>query len=345
MTNTFSGPDALKNFLNPEKHPNLPLVELPPSMNPFAKDNVKIFAKLMGMSPLGNLKAVPAFNMIKEMSERGDLEGIDRLVESSSGNTVFSMALAARQFGIERTQAYVSTELPWSKVLMLLFFGVEPVVNKEPQSPSKSDPASGVFKAKKDGEAADALNPGQYSNADNPAAHEKWTAPQIWEQTEGNIDIFCASLGTTGTLMGNAKFLKEKNPALKAIGALRAADNYVAAVRTEKLLNVIELDWRDYVDSVEPVETEPSYSASLDLCRNGLLAGPSSGLALVGLLNYLAAKKAAGQLDSLRAGPSDEITAVFLCPDGPIPYLDEYFKYLDKSHFPEITGDTLTNKP
>ncbi|MCK4861411.1 MAG: hypothetical protein KAS85_05815, partial [Rhodobacteraceae bacterium] len=89
MNNVFKGPDALKDFLNLGKHPNLPMVELPASLNLFAKDNVRIFAKLMGLSPLGNVKAVPAFNMIREMFLRGDMEGVERLVENSSGNTVF----------------------------------------------------------------------------------------------------------------------------------------------------------------------------------------------------------------------------------------------------------------
>jgi len=346
MNNVFKGPDALKDFLNPGKHPNLPLVELPASLNPFAKDNVKIFAKLMGLSPLGNVKAVPAFNMIREMFLRGDLQGVERLVENSSGNTVFSMALAARQFGVERTQSYVPSEISWNKLLMLQFFGIEPIVNQEPQNPTENDPTTGVFKARKDGTASDAVNPGQYENPDNPAAHEKWTGPQIWEQTEGKIDIFCAGLGTTGTLIGNSKFLKKKNPAVKVVGVMRAADNYVPGVRTEDLLNVVEFDWESHVDSIEPVETEASYISSMALSRNGILAGPSSGLALSGLINHLKRLKDDNQLDDLRRSPNGEITCVFPCPDGPLPYLDEYFKYIDASHFPPITNEEiLVNKP
>ena len=346
MNNVFKGPDALKDFLNPGKHPNLPMVELPASLNPFVKDNVRIFAKLMGLSPLGNVKAVPAFNMIREMFLRGDLDGVERLVENSSGNTVFSMALAARQFGVERTQSYVPSEISWNKLLMLQFFGIEPIVNQEPQNPVENDPDTGVFKARADGNAPDAVNPGQYENPDNPEAHEKWTGPQIWEQTEGKIDVFCAGLGTTGTLIGNARFLKRKDPAVKVVGVLRAPDNYVPGVRTEDLLNVVDFDWRSHVDSIESVETEASYISSMALSRNGILAGPSSGLALSGLLNHLGDLKKNGRLDDLRRSSDGEITCVFPCPDGPMPYLDEYFKYVDPSHFPPITNeDILVNKP
>ncbi len=346
MINVFEGPDALQDFLNPGKHPNLPMVELPTSLNPLFGDKVRIFAKLMGMSPLGNVKAVPAFNMIREMYRRGDLDNVARLVENSSGNTVLSMALAARQFGVERTQSYVPNEISWNKLLMLLFFGVEPIVNVEPQNPSETDPASGVVKARVDGEAEDAINPGQYDNPDNPAAHEKWTGPQIWEQTGGKIDIFCAGLGTTGTLIGNSKFLKKQNPKLRVVGIMRAPDQYVPGVRTENLLKLVGFDWREHVDFIEGIETTESYRTSMALSRLGILAGPSSGLALAGLLQHLDGVKNSGGLDDLRNAESGEITCVFPCPDSPIPYLDEYFKYVDRAEFPPIQNeDELVNKP
>ena len=346
MKNVFEGPDALRDFLNPGKHPNLPMVEVPADLNPFADQKVRIFAKLMGMSPLGNVKAVPAFNMIREMYRRGDLENIDRLVENSSGNTVFSMALVARHFGVDRTQSYVPAEISWNKLLMLMFFGIEPVVNIEPQNPTEADPASGVQKARIDGQAADAINPGQYDNADKPAAHEKWTGPQIWEQTGGNIDIFCAGLGTTGTLIGNSKYLKKQNPDLRVVGVMRAPDHYVPGVRTENLLKLVGFDWRAHVDFIEAIETVESYRTSMALSRLGIVAGPSSGLALSGLLQHLADLKQSGGLDQLRASDSGEIVCVFPCPDSPIPYLDEYFRYLDRSDFPPVRNEgDLVNKP
>ncbi len=346
MKNVFEGPDALKDFLNPGRHPNLPIVELPADLNPFADENVRIFAKLMGMSPLANVKAVPAFNMIREMFKRGELEGVERLVENSSGNTVFSLALAARQYGVERTQSYIPSEISWNKLLMLLFFGIEPIVNEEPQSPIENDPQSGVYKAKEDGKATDAINPGQYDNIDNPEAHEKWTGPQIWDQTDGKIDIFCAGLGTTGTLIGNSKYLKSKNSDIRVVGALRAPDNYVPGVRTENLLNVVKFDWRAHVDFMEPVETAESYRLSMELSRKGIVVGPSSGLALAGLLQHLEGLKPSSGLENIRNDETGEIVCVFPCPDGPMPYLDEYFRYIDTSHFPPIQNeDLLKNKP
>jgi len=344
--NVFDGPDALRDFLNPGKHPNLPLVELPAKLNPFAADNIRIFAKLMSMLPLGNVKSVPAFNMIREKYRQGDLEGVKRIVENSSGNTVSSMALVARQFGIDQTQSYVPAEISWNKLLMLRFFGIEPIVNLEPTNPDETDHQSGVYKAKKDGEEKEAINPGQYHNEDNPKSHERWTAQQIWEQTEGRIDIFCAGLGTTGTVIGNSRFLKSKKESLQVVGAMRAPDQYVPGVRTDKLLKLVGFDWQEYVDSIERVDTAVSYQLSMELSRQGIVVGPSSGLALAGLLQYLTGLKQKNKIEALRDNQSGDVVCVFLCPDGPLPYLDEYFKYLDSSNFPLIKNEELMlNKP
>jgi len=173
MLNVFKGPNAVRDFLDPGKQPYLPLVEIPQTLNPFAADRVRIFAKLMSHSPLANVKAVPAFNMMREHYRRGDLDGVSRAVESSSGNTVFSIALAARQFGVEKTLSFVPHEISWHKLLMLRFFGVEPIVNQEPPHPDTGDPRSGVYKARKRGKRKGWINPGQYDNPDNPKSLDR----------------------------------------------------------------------------------------------------------------------------------------------------------------------------
>jgi len=344
--NVFDGPDAVKKFLNPGENSYLPLVELPATLNPFADDNVRIYAKLMNMMPLGNVKAAPAFNMIEEKYLNGQLASVEKIVENSSGNTVSSIALVARQFGINNVQSYVPAEISWHKLLMLLFYGVEPIVNVEPQNPDESDPNSGVSKAKKDAMQDGVLNPGQYDNDANPKAHEKWTAKQIWDQTDGKIDVFCAGLGTTGTAIGNSRYLKGKNPSVRVVGAMRAPDNYVPGVRTEKLLKLVGFDWQKHIDQIEPVETAQSYRLSIEMSRGGIIVGPSAGLALAGLLQYLEGLKAKDGLDKLRNKKSGDIVCVFPCPDGPLPYMDEYFKYVDRSHFPSIQNEELLlNKP
>lgn len=343
--NVFKGKKSIEDFLNPGKHPYMPLVELPDELNPFTEHQVRIFAKLMTFSPLGNVKALPAFNMIQQLYKRGDLNDVDNIIENSSGNTVFSIAMAAHQFGRKKTSSYIPHEISSQKMLLLLFFGVQPIVNQEPPLPDANDPRAGVYKARKKGEQAGWINPGQYNNPDNPAAHEKWTAKQIWKQTGGQIDVLCAGLGTTGTISGTAQKLKKKKASLQVVGVMREDTSYVPGVRTKGLLKLIGFDWEKHVDSIEKVKTVESYRKSMELSRNGIVVGPSSGFALCGLLNYLEKKVNDNTLDELRDDNAD-INCVFICPDGPTPYLDEYFKYLEPTDFPEvINSELLENKP
>jgi rhodanese-related sulfurtransferase len=119
----------------------------------------------------------------------------------------------------------------------------------------------------------------------------------------------------------------------------------VPGVRTPNLLKEIAFDWKKYVDHIEEIGTKESFKSSLELCRAGLMAGPSSGFALAGLLHFLAEQKKLGNLEKLR-NENDEIIAVFICPDSPLPYLDEYFEYLEESNFPKIENESLLiNKP
>ncbi|NKQ34026.1 MAG: pyridoxal-phosphate dependent enzyme [Chloroflexi bacterium] len=343
--NVFKGQDSVKDYLNPDKLPNMPLVEIPKSLNPFFDEGVRIFAKLMTYIGLHHVKAVPAYNMMLEKFNRGELEGVTNVIENSSGNTISAIAVAARLFGIENIRAIVPDEVSWHKLQMLLFYGISPIVNKEPQQPDPTDPRSGVYKARAMGQQPGWTNPGQYHNLDNPKAHEKWIGKQIWKQTEGEISVFCASLGTTGTIIGNSTYLKSQNEAVQVVGVMRAPDNYVPGPRTEFLLRLISFDWRAHVDYIQEAETAESYQKSMELSRSGIVAGPSSGLALVGLLKFLQKQKEEGALAELR-NDSGEIVSVFICPDTPIPYFDEYFKYLDMSNFPQITNEELLqNKP
>jgi cysteine synthase/rhodanese-related sulfurtransferase len=343
--NVFSGPDAVKDFLNPDHNPPLPLVEIPEHLNPFAKDGVRIFAKLMNFLPLANVKSLPAYNMLLEKEKAGGLDGIRSLIENSSGNTVFSLAVIGRLFGISKTKAIVSHEVTWGKLQLLRFFGTEIMINEEPICPDPSDKESGIYKAKQIGEKKGWFNPGQYDNEANPRAHERWTGPQIWEQTDGKITVFCAGLGTTGTMVGTGKYLKEKSSRITMVGVARLPNNPVPGVRTPNLLREIAFDWRQATDHIEEVGTKESFEKSLELCRAGIVAGPSSGFAFQGLLQFLSQQKEQNALDALR-NDNGEIVTVFICPDSPFPYIDEYFEYLDASHFPNIEHEELLiNKP
>ncbi len=339
--NVFGGPDAVKDFLNPDCNPPLPLVEIPRRLNPFARDGIRIFAKLMNFLPLANVKSLPAYNMLLEKEGgAGGLGGIHSLIENSSGNTVFSLAVIGRLFGIPQTKAIVSHEVTWGKLQMLRFFGTEIMVNEEPICPDPGDKESGIYKAKQIGKERGWFNPGQYDNEANPRAHERWTGPQIWEQTEGKITVFCAGLGTTGTMVGTGGYLKGKSSKIIRVGVARQPNNPVPGVRTPNLLREIAFDWKQATDHLEDVGTKESFEKSLELCRGGIVAGPSAGFALQGLLQFLSKQKEQDKLDSMK-NEDGEVVAVFICPDSPFPYIDEYFEYLDASHFPNIEHEEL----
>ncbi len=340
-TNVFSGPTALRDFLNPDNQPPLPLVELPANLNPFASDGVRIYAKLMNFLPLANIKSLPAFNMLLEKEASGELVNVSSLIENSSGNTVFSLGILARLFGIEKTKAIVSHEVSHGKLQLLRFFGVDISVNEEPICPDPSDKESGIYKAREIGQSQNGWwNPGQYDNEANPKAHERWTGPQIWRQTNGKLSVFCTGLGTTGTIVGAGGYLKRQSSKIKSVGVVRKPNNPVPGVRTQNLLNEIAFPWNECADAVVEIGTKESFEQSLRMCRQGVLVGPSSGFAFAGLLNFLRTEKKEGRLERLK-NDDGGIVAVFICPDSPFPYVDEYFEYLDASWFADIENEHL----
>ncbi len=336
---TYSGPNSIKEYLDPQYHLT-PLVEIPDNLNDFRCYGVRIYAKLMSMLPLANVKSIPAFNMLDQLNGEDKLGTISHLIENSSGNTVSSLGIIGKAFGIPHTATIISDETSISKVQLIRFFGTEITVNTEPQCPDPNDPNAGIIKARLQGQQPGWLNPGQYDNPDNPESHTLITGPQIWQQLNGEIDIFAAGLGTTGTMFGSARFLKQKNPNIITVGVTRLPYDSVSGVRTSNLLTEIKFPWKSMVDHMEEIGTTDSYAKSLQLARHGLLAGPSSGLALSGLLKYLEMLHTTNQLDKFR-NKSGEINAVFICPDSPLPYIDDYFKYLDESHFPPIKNKQL----
>ena len=338
--NVYSGEQGLYNYLNPHNAVT-PLVELSPNLNPFYDDGMRVFLKMMSTTPLANVKSLPAWSMLEQAKKSDSLQGVETLIEISSGNTVYSLGVIGKFFGIPNTKAVASHEISKGKLKLLQFFGVQPLINEEPICPDPSDPTSGIFKAKKwSKEHENLFNPGQYDNIENPNIHSEITGPQIWKQTKGDIQIFCSGLGTTGTMVGTGSFLKQRKDAMHTVGVVRSKNNPVPGPRTKNLLNEIAFDWKSISDEIIEIGTVESYSQSLNLCRHGLLVGPSTGFNLQGLFKSLSNKKKSGELDSLR-NDKGIINAVVIACDTPFPYFDEYFYYLDSDEFPEIENEEL----
>ncbi|HTZ90049.1 MAG TPA: pyridoxal-phosphate dependent enzyme [Alloacidobacterium sp.] len=317
--NVFAGPDSLKSFLDPDRNPPLPLVELPESLNPFAAQKVRIFAKLLYLLPLLNLKSLPVLSMLQNAGK--ELDGIHTLVENSSGNTAFSLAIVARLFGIRSVRAIVPIDIAPGKLELLRLAGAE--VRFAPPE------GGGVALARRMGQRSGFRNLGQYENPANIEAHARWTAKQVWEQTDGKLTIYATGLGTTGTALGAVRFFRENGSKVPVLGVYCLPGSAVPGVRSLQTLKEISFDWQSEVPLRVGVTTSESYKKSLDLCRAGLLAGPSSGFALAGLLHYLEDEK---HLDDLR-NSEGEIVAAFICCDTPFPYLDKYSTILDPTDF------------
>jgi len=327
QNNVFYGEKVLTDFLNPENHLT-PLVELPDKLNPFHDKKVHIFLKIQTFLPLTNIKSISAWGLLHSYDNLGSYH---TLVENSSGNTAFSLSVLGRAFGINRMKARVSNEVPKTKLQILQLFGVEPHINEEQICPNPKDPNSGIAKSRKEGEQEGWINPGQYDNSANPQIHYTITGKQIAEQLktlppEYHFKYFCAGLWTTGTFLGISSRLRENFSDMETVGVIRKPNNPIPWPRTLHLLEVVDFPWREQLDHLQEVGTRQAFEMSLSLLRNGFVVGPSSGMALCGLFDFL--KKQ----EHLEEGTS----CVVVCPDSPYLYIDEYFKYCSSDLFPKI---------
>ncbi|KAJ6463181.1 cysteine synthase [Mycena vulgaris] len=339
--NVFRGKNALKDFYDPDKCPPLPLVELP--NHPFEKDGVEIFAKMLTLLPAANVKSLPALNMLLRAVESGEInEHTKRIVEWSSGNTAISLAIISRIYGLGDVSAYISNKNSESKMQLLRFFGMELSLFGGPAQVNPDNPDGGIQAAIIDGAKEGCYNPSQYTSSRNPEAHIRWTGPQLHQQLP-DMSVFAAGLGTSGTITGIGTYLKSVNPNIVNVGVFTAAGDKVPGPRPIDLVPPpadMDLPWKDVIDEAEFATSLDSYQASMDLCRQGLLVGPSSGLALTGLYHFLDKSKASGALDRLR-GPDGKIKCAFICCDQPFQYISEYFDKLPPSVFPKILNDEL----
>lgn len=331
----YLGSGGLSGYLSPSRNDYIPLVELPESLNPYLQSHgIRLSAKLMNTLPLGNVKSLPAHSLLASKQSVGK-----NIVESSSGNTVMSMGLLAESMNLRSVTAVASADVSPGKLKLLRLANINVRLIDGPICPDANDPAGSIAIARQMGLQNNWINPGQYDNDANPRAHETITGPQLVDQLGDSLAMFVAGLGTTGTLVGTARYLRSRLSGVMIGGVVRIPNNKVPGVRTRNGLREVAFDWQDaltedpvYIDEVR------SYDASLRLIRSGLLVGPSSGFAYQGALDLIQQTIDSGREDSLR-----NKQVVFICPDSCFPYLDEYFEVLGEDRFPAIDNRSNGN--
>ena len=265
-----------------------PLIRL----NKIANDlKVNIFAKVEYFNPGGSSKDRIAIAMINDAEKKGLLKPGHTIIEATAGNTGAGLALVAASRGY-KCLFVLPDKMSNEKINLLKAYGAEVVITPTsvpPDSPlSYNSVADRLAK-----EIPNAFRPGQFTNMKNPEAHYLTTGPEIWEDLEGKIDVFVAGVGTGGTISGTGKYLKEKKPGIKVIGA--DPEGSILSGDTPKSYKVegIGEDFypvtydRNIVDHWERVSDAESFHTARRLAREeGLLVGGSSGTAMAAALKY-----------------------------------------------------------
>eukprot|EP01136_Pigoraptor_vietnamica_P031980 Opistho-1_new@93267 len=189
-----------------------------------ARGNV-VLGKLEGNNPAGSVKDRPALSMIQRAQERGEIQPGDTLIEATSGNTGIALAMAAAIKGY-RMVLIMPEDLSIERAQTMKAFGAELILT--PKSGGMEYARDLADKMEKEGKGR-VLD--QFANADNPRIHYETTGPELWEQTGGRITHFVSAMGTTGTITGVSRFLKEKNPAIKVIGAQPSEGSRIPGIR------------------------------------------------------------------------------------------------------------------
>jgi cysteine synthase B len=220
------------------------------------RNNV-ILAKLEGNNPAGSVKDRPALSMIKRAEERGQIKPGDRLIEATSGNTGIALAMAAAIKGY--TMVLIMPEdLSIERAQTMKAFGAELILTPKSGGMEYARDLAEQMQKEGKGHVLD-----QFANADNPRIHYETTGPELWADTDGEITHFVSAMGTTGTITGVSKYLKEKNPAIKIIGAQPSEGSRIPGIRkwpTEYLPKIYDPSHVDELVLVSQNDAE-------DMCR------------------------------------------------------------------------------
>ena len=251
---------------------NTPLVRLQ-RLNSFSEKNKNIIlAKLEGDNPAGSVKDRPAISMIRGAEARGEIKPGDVLIEPTSGNTGIGLAMAAAIKGY-RMVLIMPEHLSIERRQTMRAFGAEIILTPQKGGMEGARDLAEKMVREKKGIMLD-----QFANPDNPRAHYETTGPEIWRDTEGRITHFVSSMGTTGTIMGCSRFLKEKNPKVQIVGCQPEEGSQIPGIRKWPEAYLPRIFDRTRVDRVENVSQADAEEMARRLAREeGIFAGISSG--------------------------------------------------------------------
>lgn len=238
-----------------------------------------VLVKLEGNNPAGSVKDRPAMSMITRAQARGDIQPGDTLIEATSGNTGIALAMAAAVKGYKMILIMPDNATDERKASMLAYGAELILVSRESGMEGARDLASQMESEGK-GKVLD-----QFANGDNPIAHYEGTGPEIWQQTNGNITHFVSAMGTTGTIVGTGRFLKEQNPAIQVVGLQPEDEASIPGIRRwpEAYLPAIYTDQN--IDQVVGMSQQRAEDTMRALAREeGIFCGVSSGGAVAAAL-------------------------------------------------------------
>jgi len=249
---------------------NTPLVRL--QRLPGRTSNV-VLGKLEGDNPAGSVKDRPALSMIRRAEERGEIRPGDTLIEATSGNTGIALAMIAATKGY-RMVLIMPDNLSTERRASMKAYGAELILT--PASKGGMEYARDLameMQAQGKGRVLD-----QFANPDNPRSHYETSGPEIWRDTEGKITHFVSSMGTTGTIMGVSRFLKEKNPAIQIVGAQPAEGSQIPGIRKWPQAYLPKIYDSSRVDRIESVtQADAEEMARRLAAEEGIFCGISAG--------------------------------------------------------------------
>jgi cysteine synthase B len=248
---------------------NTPLVRL--QRLPGATSNI-LLAKLEGNNPAGSVKDRPALSMVVEAERRGAIKPGDTLIEATSGNSGFALAMAAAMRGYKMVLV-MPEHLSLERRQTMRAFGAEIVLTSKAGGMESARDIAEKMRAEGKGIILD-----QFANPDNPLAHYKGTGPEIWRDTEGRVTHFVSSMGTTGTIMGAGRFLKERNPAISIVGCQPEEGSQIPGIRKwpeaylPKIYDARRVDRLEYVSQPQAEDMARRLAS-----EEGIFVGISSG--------------------------------------------------------------------